>query len=73
MNLTRRTFIKRGILASIGLVLLDSLWFEKYVIDWNYFDISKSDKNKIKIIQISDLHFDQLRSLHKSIAKKSMD
>lgn len=69
-NLTRRKFIKRGILASIGLVLLDSLWFEKYVIDWNYFDISKSEKDKIKIIQISDLHFDQLRYFHKSIAKK---
>ncbi len=69
-NLTRRKFIKRGILASIGLVLLDSLWFEKYVIDWNYFDISKSEKDKIKIIQISDLHFDQLRYFHRSIAKK---
>ena len=70
MNLTRRKFIKRGILSSIGLILLDSIWFEKYVIDWNYFDISKSGKNKIKIIQISDLHFDQLRYFHKSIAKK---
>src|SRR5690606_11510393 len=69
-NLTRRKFIKRGILASIGLVLLDSFWFEKYVIGWNYFDISKSEKNKIKIIQISDLHFDQLRYFHKSIAKR---
>lgn len=69
-NLSRRKFIKSGILASIGLFLLDSLWFEKYVIDWNYFNISESEKNKIKIIQISDLHFDQLRYFHKSIAKK---
>lgn len=69
-KLTRRKFIKSGILATIGLVLLDSFWFEKYVIDWNYFDISKSGKNKIKIIQISDLHFDELRYFHKSIAKK---
>ncbi|SEA53112.1 hypothetical protein SAMN05443667_105133 [Flavobacterium gillisiae] len=69
-NLTRRKFIKRGILALIGLVLLDSIWFEKYVIDWNYFDISKSKKNRIKIIQISDLHFDELRYFHKTIAKK---
>ena len=66
----RRKFIKRGVLASIGLVLLDSFWFEKYIIDWNHFDISKSDHNKIKIIQISDLHFDKLRYFHKSIAKK---
>jgi len=69
-KLSRRKFIKRGILTSLGLVLLDSLWFEKYVIDWNYFDISKNENNKIKIIQISDLHFDTLRYFHKAIAKK---
>ncbi|OUS03589.1 metallophosphoesterase [Flavobacteriales bacterium 33_180_T64] len=69
-NFTRRKFIKRSVLASIGFVLLDAFWYEKYVIDWNYFDISKSDKNKIKIIQISDLHFEQLKYFHKSIAKK---
>ena len=69
-NLSRRKFIRRAIVASIGLILLDSLWFEKYIIDWNYFDLSKSDEDKIKILQISDLHFDQLRSFHKSIARK---
>lgn len=67
---SRRKFIKSILLALAGLVVLDSLWFEKYVIDWKYFDISKSENNKIKIIQISDLHFDQLRYFHKSIAKK---
>lgn len=70
IKISRRKFIKTGIIASIGALLLDALWFEKYVIDWNYFDISKSDTNKIKIIQISDLHFDELRYFHKSIAKK---
>ena len=69
-DLTRRKFIKSGIFASLGLVLINSFWFEKYVIDWTYFDISKSDKNKLKIIQISDLHFDGLKSFHKSIARK---
>ena len=69
MNLNRRKLLKRGILASIGLLLLDSLWFEKYVFDWNYYDISKT-KDKIKIIQITDLHFDRLRYFNKSIANK---
>ncbi|PCJ65675.1 MAG: metallophosphoesterase [Bacteroidetes bacterium] len=69
MKISRGKFIKKGILASIGLVLFDSLWFEKYVIDWNYYDVSKNG-NKLKIIQISDLHFDELRLFHKSIAKK---
>ncbi len=69
-KLNRRTFIKRGILASIGLVLLDALWFEKYCIEWNHFDIAKTDKEKLKIVQISDLHMDKVRSFHHSIAKK---
>lgn len=69
-NLSRRKFIKRGLFASIGLILIDALWFEKYRIEWNYFDISKTPDNKLKIIQISDLHIDQLRSFHTSIAKK---
>jgi len=69
-KLSRRKFIKRGILAALGLFLLDAFWFEKYVIDWNYFDISKPQDHKIKVIQISDLHFGKLRSSHKSIAEK---
>jgi hypothetical protein len=69
-KLTRIKFIKGGLLASVGILLLDMFWFEKYVIDWNYFDISKTDQNKNKLIQISDLHFDELRYFHKSIAKR---
>ncbi|MFT5244891.1 MAG: putative MPP superfamily phosphohydrolase [Glaciecola sp.] len=72
-KLSRRKFVKRGVLATLGLALLDSVWFEKPVIDWNYFDISKHKDTKIKIIQISDLHFETLRYFHKSIAKKIND
>lgn len=68
-KISRRKFVKGSVLTTFGLVLLDSFWFEKYVIDWNYFNISKSEDNKVKIIQISDLHFDKLRYFHKSIAK----
>ncbi|MCE7992912.1 MAG: metallophosphoesterase [Roseivirga sp.] len=69
-KLSRRKLIKRGILATIGLIVLDTLWFEKYVIDWNYYDISKPGRDKVRIVQISDLHMDKLRSFHKSIARK---
>ncbi|MBC7417461.1 MAG: metallophosphoesterase, partial [Pedobacter sp.] len=69
-NISRKKFIKAGILASIGFIFLDSVWFEKYVIDWNYFDVSKPPEDKVKIIQISDLHFDKFRNFHKSIARK---
>lgn len=70
MKTSRRKFIKRGVLASIVLLLLDALWFEKYVIDWNYFDLTKNKKNKVKIIQISDLHLEKIRYFHNSIARK---
>ncbi|WP_417265435.1 metallophosphoesterase [Brumimicrobium sp.] len=67
-KVSRRKFIKGSILTTIGLVLLDSLWFEKYVIDWKYFVLSKQNRKKIKIIQLTDLHIDKLRSFHHSIA-----
>lgn len=68
--MNRRKFIKFGILGTIGLSFLDAFWFERYIIDWNYFDISKKKEDKIKIIQISDLHIQSIKSFHKSIARK---
>ena len=68
-KLTRRRFIKAGILSLIGFTFLDFLWFEKYIIDWNSYDISENQINKLKIIQISDLHLDRIESFHKRIAK----
>lgn len=72
-KLSRRKFLKGGLLASVGLVVFNGFWFEKYAIEWNYFDISKSENNKIKTIQITDLHFDKLRSFHIDIAEKIND
>ena len=69
-SITRRKFLKKGILASIGLLFLNSFWFEKYVIDWNYFDFNKSHKKPIKVIQVSDLHIDSIQYFHKSLAEK---
>lgn len=69
-KITRRKWIKRSLLASLSFIFIDALWFEKYIIDWNYFDISEKKEGKIKVVQISDLHFDKLRSFHKSIAEK---
>ncbi|WP_040279060.1 metallophosphoesterase [Psychroserpens damuponensis] len=67
---SRRIFIKRVSLAITALLVIDAFWFEKYIIDWNYFDISKGTEPKIKTIQISDLHIEKLKSFHISIAEK---
>jgi len=70
MKLSRRKFIKNGLLLLSGSLLFDALWFEKYFIEWNHFDISKNKNEKIKIVQISDLHIRTVGYIHKSIAEK---
>tara|TARA_R110000850_G_scaffold39070_3_gene101650 strand:+ start:552 stop:1364 length:813 start_codon:yes stop_codon:yes gene_type:complete len=69
-KLTRRGFIKTTAFAGLGLVLLDSLWFEKYVIDWNVLDFSESQSDKLKVIQITDLHLNGIHSYHRKIVEK---
>lgn len=70
MKLNRRNFILKLILAIVGLFVLDAFWFEKYIIDWNSFDISNRNDDKIKVIQLSDLHLRSIKSYHKSIAER---
>lgn len=72
-KVTRRQFIKRGILGAMVIGLLDAFWFEKYVIQWNHFDRTAEGKTPITIVQISDLHMNKLRSFHQSIARKIND
>ncbi len=69
-KITRRKFIKTTALAGLGLILLDSLWFEKYVIDWNVLDFSSDKSDRLKIIQVSDLHLNGINFFHEKIAIK---
>lgn len=69
MKLNRRSFIIKFFFALIGLFFFDILWFEKYVIQWTTYDLSKSE-NKIKIVQLTDLHINELKSFHKAISKR---
>lgn len=66
---SRRTFLKRISFAIVSLLAIDAFLFERYIIDWNYFDLSEND-DKIKIVQLSDLHLQTVKSFHKSIATK---
>jgi len=73
MKIGRRSFLIKlslGITGLIGLMVLDGFWFEKYIIDWTEFDISENKKNKVKIIQLSDLHIQELKSFHRTIASR---
>lgn len=66
----RRNFLIKFLIGFIGFVTLDAFWFEKYVIEWNIFDISNRSENKLKAIQLSDLHLREIQSIHKSIAER---
>ena len=71
MTWTRRKFIKAGLLAGVGFILLDSFWLEKYFIETNEFCLGKStdDNLDLKVIQISDLHLQSLNGQLKKLAK----
>ena len=69
MKMNRRNFITTSFIALLGLFLFDIYWFEKYVIQWTTYDLSNSE-SKIKIVQLTDLHINELKSFHKAIAKK---
>lgn len=73
MAINRRKFMKTLFLSIVGLVgfvYLDSFWIEKYIIDWNEFDLSEKPSNKVKIIQLSDLHLHEIKYFHKTIAER---
>ncbi len=69
-KISRRRFIETTALAGLGLALLDSLWFEKYIIDWNVLDFSGDKPNKLKVIQVSDLHLNSISSFHEKFAAR---
>lgn len=63
----RRTFFKRlftSIVGLSGLITFDAFWFEKHIIQWTDFDLSDGVKEKIKLVQLSDLH---LRDIHSGL------
>ena len=66
----RRNFVIKFLIGLVGLITLDAFWFEQYVIEWNIFDISNGNENKLKAIQLSDLHLREIQSTLKSIAKR---
>ena len=58
MPITRRQFIKTGLLSTTGVVLADAFWMEKFFIESNEFYLGSATKDSlnIKVVQISDLH-----------------
>lgn len=62
MPISRRKFIKSGLLITTGIVLTDSFWIEKFFIETNEFYIgtATNETTNIKVIQISDLHLQSI-------------
>jgi predicted MPP superfamily phosphohydrolase len=62
MKISRRKFIRSGILFGVGASLLDAFWVEKFFIEINeyYNGSDKKETSNIKVVQISDLHLQSL-------------
>lgn len=72
MRITRRRFITSIAALIPAAILADSLWFEKCFIEVNEYFIGKATRETetIKLLQISDLHLQQVESKHHRLAKK---
>ena len=62
MKISRRSFILSGFVFILGVFLMNSLWFEKFLIEKRFFFLGAAKKNsyKLKFIQVSDLHLNHL-------------
>ena len=70
--ISRRKFIKAGILAATGVALVDAFWVEKFFIEVNEFFIGNASKSttNIKVVQISDLHLQSINYQLIQLTKK---
>jgi predicted MPP superfamily phosphohydrolase len=59
-----------GLTGLVGLTALDAFWFEKYIIDWTEFDLAENSKEPILVIQLSDIHLNEVNFSLKNIAEK---
>jgi len=70
MNISRRQFLAGMVFSGAGFVSTDSLFFEKYFVETNEFDIGtpSSSSAAIRMLQISDLHLKKLTEHHIQLA-----
>ena len=72
MKINRRRFSITIVLGAIGAFLFDAFWLETYMINWTSFDISeKSDDEKIKVVQLTDMHMTKLQPYHRTLIKRT--
>ena len=67
---SRRGFISRIIFGLLSLAFIDAFWFERYIIDWNYFNLSAERSDGIKVIHLSDLHIHTIKAFHFTLADR---
>jgi predicted MPP superfamily phosphohydrolase len=72
MRITRRRFIATVLGLIPAAIFLDSLWFEKFFIEINEFFLGNASEktNNIKLLQISDLHLQEVSAKHTRLANK---
>jgi predicted MPP superfamily phosphohydrolase len=72
MSISRRQFLAGMVFSGAGFVSTDSLFFEKYFVETNEFDIGTASNSSatIRMLQISDLHLRKLTDHHKELAER---
>ncbi|GBD96335.1 MAG TPA: metallophosphoesterase [Nitrospirae bacterium] len=70
--ISRRKFLSSFIVPGFGFLFSDSLYFEKFFVETNEFNIGidKNGNSKVKIVQISDLHLRRVTRHHNKLAEQ---
>jgi uncharacterized protein len=69
MAISRRKFITSGLVVVAGAVATDAFWIEKHFIEKKEFHIGSASSDKIRVIQVSDLHMQSLSDRYKQLTK----
>ncbi len=70
MKVSRRSFLLKIFFGIVGVLFFDAFWFERFILEWNIFNISNNEENKLKAIQLSDLHLEKIKSCSPFFAER---
>ena len=69
-KISRRKFIFSGLLTTLGLLLVNALFIERFFIELKEFLLADKREGAVSILQLSDLHLKGIKWKHRLLVDK---